>query len=200
MEKFLRNINFEGVKIDIPRFIKKQKYIFAKNNILYMPASRIKVVGDIGDLISVFHACDTEVKKKVFTELTKRWCTVEDIETLYGKEGVEALKYLEKVKLVESQWVTTEKGVVKAYHTYYDLFQINLSLPIAEAAEVIRVITMKDDEFRMWENKILEVIGESGGIFIGDLVEKLGISQTMLRALVKRSTKLDIKGMRVEVI
>ncbi len=165
-----------------------------------MPASRIKVVGDIGDLISVFHACDTEVKKKVFTELSKRWCTMEEIEQLYGKEGVDALKYLEKIKLVETQWVTTPKGVVKAYHTYYDLFQINISLPIVEAAEVIRVITMSDTEFERWEKKILELIGDKKGIFLGELVEKLGISQTMLRGLIRRSTRLDIRGMMVEVI
>lgn len=180
--------------------IKKQKYISLENNILSMPASRIKVVGDIGDLISVFHACDTEVKKKVFMELSKRWCTVEEIEQLYGKEGIEALRYLEKIKLVETQWVTTPKGVVKSYHTYYDLFQINISLPIIEAAEVIRVITMSDMEFEIWENKIIELLGEKKSMFLGDLVEKLGVSQTMLRGLIRRSTRLDIRGMIVEVI
>jgi len=164
-----------------------------------MPASRIKVVSDIGDLVSVFHACDSEIKKKVFIEITKRWCTMEEIEEKYGEEGVDALKYLEKIKLVETQWVTAESGVKKAYHTYYDLFQINLSLPIIEAAEVIRVITMSDDEFKEWEEKIIETIGPEKAIFLGDLVEKLGISQIMLRGLIRRSTKIEIKGMRVEV-
>ncbi len=165
-----------------------------------MPGSRIKVIGDIGDLISVFHACDTEVKKKVFTELSKRWCTVDDIKEMFGEEGVEALQYLEKIKLVEIQWVTTEKGVVKAYHTYYDLFQISLSLPILEASEIIRVATMSDEEFRKWENKILEIIGGSKSIFLGDLVESLGVSQIMARGLIRRSNKLDIRGMKVEVL
>ena len=164
-----------------------------------MPASRIKVVSDIGDLVSVFHACDSEIKKKVFIEITKRWCTMEEIEEKYGEEGVDALKYLEKIKLVETQWVTAESGVKKAYHTYYDLFQINLSLPIIEAAEVIRVITMSDDEFKEWEEKIIETIGPEKAIFLGDLVEKLGVSQIMLRGLIRRSTKIEIKGMRVEV-
>ncbi len=165
-----------------------------------MPASRIKVVSDIGDLVSVFHACDSEIKKKVFVEITKRWCTLEEIEEKYGEEGVEALKYLEKIKLVETQWVTAESGVKKAYHTYYDLFQINLSLPILEAAEVIRVITMSDEEFHDWEEKIIETIGPEKAIFLGDLVERLGISQIMLRGLIRRSTRIEIKGMRVEVM
>ncbi|OYT60792.1 ArsR family transcriptional regulator [Euryarchaeota archaeon ex4484_178] len=165
-----------------------------------MPASRIKVVSDIGDLVSVFHACDSEIKKKVFVEITKRWCTLEEIEEKYGEEGVEALKYLEKIKLVETQWITAESGVKKAYHTYYDLFQINISLPILEAAEIIRVLMMSDDEFRNWEEKIIENVGPEGEIFLGDLVEKLDISQIMLRGLIRRSAKIDIKGMRVEVI
>ena len=165
-----------------------------------MPGSRIKVIGDIGDLISVFHACDTEVKKKVFAELTKKWCTLEEIKEKFGQGGVEALQYLEKIKLVEIQWVTTENGVVKAYHTYYDLFQINLSLPILEAAEIMRVATMSDEEFKEWENKILEIIGAGKSIFLGDLVETLGVSQIMVRGLIRRSNKLDIKGMKVEVL
>ncbi len=165
-----------------------------------MPASRIKVIADIGDLVSVFHACDSEVKKKVFMEITKKWCTMEEIEEKYGPEGLDALKYLEKIKLVETQWVTGESGVKKAYHTYYDLFQINLSLPILEAAEVIRVVTMSDDEFKEWEEKIIKAIGADRAIFLGDLIEKLGISQIMLRGLIRRSTRIDIKGMRVEVL
>jgi predicted DNA-binding ArsR family transcriptional regulator len=164
-----------------------------------MPARRIKVIADIGDLVSVFHACDSEIKKKVFMEITKKWCTLEEIQKKFGDEGVSALKYLEKIKLVETQWVTGESGVKKAYHTYYDLFQINISLPIIEAAEVIRVVTMDDKEFKEWENKIIEAIGPTKSIFLGDLVEKMGISQIMLRGLIRRSTRIDIKGMKVEV-
>ncbi len=163
-----------------------------------MPVSRIKVINDVGDLVSVFYSCNTEVKKKVFQEITKKWCTMEEIREKYGEEGERALKYLEKIKFVETQWVTTEKGVVRAYHTYYDLFQISLSLPILEASEVLRVISMSEEEFQEWERKILRLIKESS--FIGYLIEKLGISQIMLRALIRRSDKMEIKGMRVEVM
>ncbi len=164
-----------------------------------MPGNRIKVVNNIGDLVSVFYSCNTDVKKKVFQELTKKWCTVEEIKEKYGEEGEQALKYLENIKFVETQWVTTENGVVRAYHTYYDLFQITLNIPIMEAAEVLRVIVMSEEEFEEWENKIMELV-KGGSSFIGYLVENLGISQIMLRALIKRSEKLEIKGMRVEVM
>ena len=164
-----------------------------------MPGSRIKVVNEIGDLVSVFYSCNTEVKKKVFQEITKKWCTLEEIEEKYGEEGVSALKYLENIKFVETQWITTDSGVVRAYHTYYDLFQITLTIPIMEASEVLQVITMPEEDFQEWETKIIEIV-KTENSFIGYLVEKLGISQIMLRALIKRSDKLDIKGMRVEVV
>ncbi|NPA75538.1 MAG: ArsR family transcriptional regulator [Euryarchaeota archaeon] len=164
-----------------------------------MPGSRIKVINDIGELVSVFYSCNTEVKKKVFQETSKKWCTIEEIKEKYGDEGVSALKYLEKIKFVETQWITTDSGVVRAYHAFYDMFHITLSMPIMEASEVLRVINMSDEEFKEWENRILEII-KSGNTFIGYIVEKLGVSQIMLRSLIKRSEKLDIKGMQVEVL
>ncbi len=164
-----------------------------------MPGGKIKVVNDIGDLVSVFYSCNTEIKKKVFQEVTKKWCTIEEIQEKYGEEGVRALKYLENIKFVETQWLTTDKGVVRAYHTYYDLFQINLTIPVMEAAEVLSVIAMSEEEFKEWEKKIIDLINE-GNSFIGYIVEKMGISQTMLRALIKRSDRLEVKGMMVEVI
>ena len=164
-----------------------------------MPGNRIKVVNEIGDLVSVFYSCNTEVKKNVFQEITKKWCTLEEIEEKYGEEGVRALKYLENIKFVETQWINTESGVVRAYHTYYDLFQITLSIPILEASEVLHVVTMPDEEFKEWESKIIE-LAKDKNTFIGYMVEKLGISQIMLRALIKRSDRLEIKGMRVEVM
>ncbi len=163
-----------------------------------MPGNRIKVINEIGDLVSVFYSCNTDVKKKVFQELTKKWCTVEDIREKYGEEGVKALQYLENIKFVETQWLTTESGVVRAYHTYYDIFQITLTIPIMEASEVLRVITMSDEEFEDWEQKIVEIATQESA-FLGHIVEKLGVSQIMLRALIKRSEKLDIKGMNVVV-
>ena len=164
-----------------------------------MPGSRIKVINDVGELVSVFYSCNTEIKKKVFQETTKKWCTVDEINEKYGEEGVQALKYLEKIKFVETQWITAENGVVRAYHTFYDLFHITLSMPIMEASEVLRVVTMDKREFKKWENKILWQVKE-GSTFIGYLVENLSISQIMLRAIIKRSDKLEIKGMQVEVL
>ncbi len=175
------------------------KYISPKNIPPTMPGSRIKVINEIGELVSVFYSCNTEIKKKVFQDTIKKWCTMEEIKEKYGEEGVRALQYLEKIKFVETQWVTTDDGVVRAYHAFYDMFHITLSMPILEASEVLRVISMSDDEFKEIEEKILKMVKE-GDAFLGHIVDKLGVSQITLRAIIKRSDRLDVKGMQVEVL
>ena len=57
---------------------------------------------------------------------------------------------------------------------------------------------MADDDFSVLESSIIEKV-EKGGRFAGDVATDLGLSQTMLRSLVKRSTKLDYRGHRVEL-
>jgi len=47
------------------------------------------------------------------------------------------------------------------------------------------------------EEKILELTKEEGK-FVGDIATALNISQTMLRGIIRRSTKLDYRGHKVE--
>jgi len=65
--------------------------------------------------------------------------------------------------------------------------------------DVIYVAAMNENEFRKWEEKIIELVGSSG-MFAGDVAEKLNISQTFLRSLVRRSLRLDYKGHRIELV
>jgi len=57
---------------------------------------RIKVINEATELVPVMRAMDTEVKRKVFMEVSNRWCTAEDIERLFGEEGRQALGFFEK--------------------------------------------------------------------------------------------------------
>jgi predicted DNA-binding ArsR family transcriptional regulator len=61
------------------------------------------------------------------------------------------------------------------------------------------VAMMDKDEFNDLEKKIITAVGAEGK-FSGDVAEKLGITQTMLKSLVKRSIKLDFRGHRIERI
>ena len=159
---------------------------------------RIKVINEPTELVPVMRAMDTDIKRKVFMEVSNRWCTADDVEKLYGEEGRQALAFFEKMKLVETRWESVNSLSEKAYHTYYQSFHINTTVAVQDIAEVLSAVVMPDKEFAKLENKILARVKE-GSSFAGDLAEELGLTQTMLRALVKRSTMLDYRGHRVEL-
>jgi len=159
---------------------------------------RIKVINEPTELVPVMRAMDTEVKRKVFIEVSNHWCTANSIEDLYGVEGRQALNFFEKMKLVETRWESVNSISEKAYHTYYLSFHINTTVAVQDIAEVLAAVVMPDEEFEELEGTIIEQV-KDGGRFAGDVSEEMGLSQVMLRSLVKRSTKLDYRGHRVEL-
>jgi len=162
--------------------------------------SRIKVVNDIGELVSIFHAADTDVKRRLLLDLASSWVTMPQIDEKYGALGKKALLYLDKIKLIESQWITSEKGPEKAYHTYYTSVQINLLGSMGELADIIYATTFSDADLDKYESEIKGMMVNGEGVFLGEVAEKLSISQTLLRGIVKRSSILQIKGFKIELI
>ncbi|UCE08042.1 MAG: ArsR family transcriptional regulator [bacterium] len=161
---------------------------------------RIKVINEPTELVPMLRAVDTSVKRQVFLEVSNGWCTAKQIEEKYGEEGKEALAFFEKMKLVESMWQSTgERSQEKAYHTYYMSFHINTSCPVTEISDILAIAVMSNKEFDNLEKEIYELIGEEG-MFAGDVSEKQSISPIMLKSVVKRSTKLEYRGHRVERI
>ena len=122
------------------------------------------------------------------------------IESKFGVEGKKGLLYLDKIKLIESQWITGENGPEKAYHTYYTSVQINLLGSMSELADIIYATTLSEDKLLEYEEKIKNMIKEPDGIFLGDVVETLDISQALLRGIVKRSSILQIKGYKIATV
>lgn len=163
--------------------------------------NRIKVVNEVADLVPFLRAVSTEVKMNVFKEVSEDWRTGTEIEEKYGDEGKSSLKLLEKMKLVETRWQPQEKDPSsqpeKAYHTYYSSFSINASCPVNEISDVLAVAMMSEKEFKRNEKSIYESVGEEGK-FVGDIAEELKLSPTMLKSLIKRSSKLEYRGHRVE--
>ena len=85
---------------------------------------RIKVISEVTDLVPMFHSVDTEVKRQVFQEASKSWLAESEIKEKYGDEGMEAIRFFDKMKLVKTQWKTSANGPEKAYLSYYTTFQI----------------------------------------------------------------------------
>ncbi|MDS0257341.1 ArsR family transcriptional regulator [Thermoplasmatales archaeon AK] len=159
--------------------------------------SRIKVVNDVGELVSIFHAADSDIKRRLLLDLSTSWITMPTIEQKFGVEGKRALLYLDKIKLIESQWITGENGPEKAYHTYYTSVQINLVGSMTELADIVYATTLTDAKLSEYENRILKMITDPEGVFIGDVAEALDMSQTLLRGIIKRSNVLQIKGFKI---
>ncbi|MBU1158082.1 MAG: ArsR family transcriptional regulator [Candidatus Thermoplasmatota archaeon] len=160
--------------------------------------TRIKVITEPAELVPMFRAVDTKVKREVLKLVTLEWHTIRDIEKQFGPAGRDALQFFEKMKLVETRWQTSEsQQPEKAYHTYYTSFHINASWPVYEISDVLAAAVMEEKEFTKIEKQIVDLVGAQGK-FAGDVAEILGVTFTMLKSLVKRSTKLDYRGHRIE--
>ncbi len=158
---------------------------------------RIKVVNDVGELVSIFHAADSEIKRKLLTDLSSDWVTMDKIEKEYGQKGKRALTYLDKIKMIESQWITGPNGPEKAFHTYYTNVQINIMGTMSELSDIIYATTISEETLEEYENTITGMMTEEG-VFLGDAADKLGISQILLKGIVRRSNILHIKGYKIE--
>ncbi len=159
--------------------------------------NRIKVINEPADLVPILRAVDTDTKKEVFKELANNWLTADQVLAKYGEEGADALKLFEKMRLVETKWQSANGGPVKAYHAFYTSLHISASSPVHEISDVLSVAIMPDKQYRSMEDRIFSMVGKQGK-FAGDLAEEMGVSQTMLRSLIKRSSRLDYRGHRVE--
>jgi len=162
--------------------------------------NRIKVINEPSELVPMLRAVDTPVKRDVLKEVTLEWRTAKEIEAKYGAEGKDAIIFFEKMKLVESRWMSSNgEYPEKSYHTYYTSFHINAQWPVYEISDVLTAAMMPEDEFKGFEDRIVAEVGDKGR-FSGDVAESLGLTSTMLRSLVRRSVKMDYRGHRIEPI
>ncbi len=176
----------------------KKLFYIEENSIVDM--NRIKVISDPSELVPMLRAVDTPVKRDVLKEVTVEWKTADDIEAKFGPEGRDAVVFFEKMKLVETRWLSTNgQYPEKSYHTYYSSFSITAQWPVFEISDVLAAAMMPDDEYAEMEGKILDMVGEKGG-FSGDIAEALGLSSTFLKSLVRRSVKMDFRGHRIEIL
>jgi len=156
---------------------------------------RVKLINDPAELVALFRAVDSEVRRNVLSTLAEGWTMISDLLTKHGDESADIIAYFEKFKLIESRWeVNSETGrPEKSYRTFYNAFQISTSLTFDETQELLTVVLMSNKEFETLESKIVELIGEEG-TFANDVGRDLGVSSLTLKGLVRRSVKFDFKG------
>lgn len=161
---------------------------------------RTKVINDSADLVSIIRAFDSPIKKAVFNEISKDWIVASEISKKFGDEGKEALEFFDKMKLAETKWTTPESGVdgkpQKMYRSFYSLFNINISCPVNEISEIFNISALDDGSFEDLESRIYDFIGENG-TFGNKVSENFRLSNTALKALVKRSNKFNYTGLKI---
>ena len=161
---------------------------------------RTKVINDSTDLVSILRAFDTPIKKEVFMEISKDWMPTSMILEKFGDKGQEALELFDKMKLAETKWTTPDEGMdgkpQKMYRSFYSIFNINISAPVNEISEIFNISSLNSDEFKKLEKKIFEYIGDNG-TFGNKVSENFKISNTALKALVKRSNRFDYMGLKI---
>jgi len=159
--------------------------------------NRIKVVSEVAELVPILRAVDSDIKSEVFKEVTSGWKTAREIEEKYGAAGADAIRFFEKMKLVETKWQTgPSASPEKAYHAFYSSFHINATAPVQEISDVLHAAMMSEEAYAVIEKRIFDMIGPEGK-FSGDVADALKVSQTKLKALVKRSPRLDFRGHRI---
>jgi predicted DNA-binding ArsR family transcriptional regulator len=82
------------------------------------------------------------------------------------------------------------------YRSFYSLFNINISCPVNEISEIFNVSSLNDFQFKKLEEDIFEFIGDTG-TFANKVSERFGISNTAMKALVKRSNKFQYTGLKI---
>jgi len=155
-----------------------------------------KLINDITDFAWLSRAFDTEVKRLVFDEVSKNWVTMEDISNKYGDEGKKALEFFEKIHLVETRWMMKEGKAKKEYHAFYSAFHINVMSSIDVIRDVFSIVLMDDEAFREIEQKIYDFVGE--GELSREVERKFNLSPVQMKCIVKRSMRLEYKGMKIE--
>ena len=156
---------------------------------------RVKLINDPAELVALFRAVDSEVRRNVLSTLAEGWTMISELNEKFGDEANDIIVYYEKFKLIESRWeVNKDTGrPEKSYRTFYNAFQISTSLTFDETQELLTVVLMPDIEFDKYESKIVELIGEVGP-FANDVGRDIGVSSLTLKGLVRRSVKFDFKG------
>jgi len=158
---------------------------------------RTKVISEPTELVPLLRALSSAVKKNVYEYIAQDWRLKEDIEGRFGDEGIEALTLFEKIKLVETRWQETDAGVSKAFRSYYSNFHLNTNCTVKEMGEILLTAAFPERKFVTLEDTIFEDVGVAGA-YAGDVAEKFNLTLIQLKGLMKRSTRLEYKGQRIQ--
>ncbi|HDM36617.1 MAG TPA: ArsR family transcriptional regulator [Candidatus Syntrophoarchaeum butanivorans] len=165
-------------------------------------AKRVRIVNDLPDLVPLLHIFATKRHKEVFDLLSSGWYTEDELKEMLEYEEVKgSIDILRESGLLESKWRPPEAGGTPEveYTTSYSKVRLNLQCEMEDLGNIISLSFMDEKEFDSIVEELISCI-KSGKDSITNISISEDISPIILKAIVKRSPKLLIKGQKLEVV
>jgi len=162
---------------------------------------RAKLINDIVDLVPILHMFSTTLYKNVYETLLSEWLTFDELRDRFGEDVKEALKILKHAGMLEIKWrMPKDPGgkPQKEYHVSYTHLSASFYISLKDLNRILEVIFMPDDEFEEFVQKIINEI-KAGKMSVAHISKTLGLDPLFIRAVAKRSLKLNVKGQLLEL-
>jgi len=162
---------------------------------------RAKLVNDIVELVPIFQLLSTETYRKVYTALLEGWHTLDELKERFGGGFEEALRILKHAGMLEAKWrMPSDPGgkPEKEYHVSYTHISANFYISLKDLNKVLEVVFMPDDEFEEYVRLIVNEI-KAGRMSVPHICRSLNLDPLVVRAVAKRSLRLNLKGQLVEL-
>jgi len=162
---------------------------------------RAKLVNDIVELVPILQLFSTNLYKNVYETLLSEWLTFNELKGRFGEGVEEALKILKHAGMLEVKWRMPSDPAgkpEKEYHVSYTHISANFYAPLKDLNKILEVVFMPDDEFEETVQKIINEV-KAGRMSVQHISKSLGLDPIIIRAVAKKSLKLNLKGQLVEL-
>ncbi|RLI88632.1 MAG: ArsR family transcriptional regulator [Archaeoglobales archaeon] len=162
---------------------------------------RAKLVSDIVEFVPILHIFSTNLYKNVYDTLLTEWLTLAELKERFGEGVEEALRILKHAGMLETKWRMPSEPAgkpEKEYHVSYTHISANFYASLRDFNRMLEVVFMPDDEFEEMVSRIIQEV-KAGKMSVPHISRSLGLDALIIRAVAKRSLKLNIKGQLVEL-
>jgi len=162
---------------------------------------RAKLINDIVEFVPILQIFSTNVYKNVYESLLVERLTFNELKERFGEGVEEAPKIIKHAGMLEVKWrmPSDPKGKPeKEYHVSYTHLSANFYASLKDLNQILDVVFMPDDEFEEIVQKIIQEI-KAGRMSVPHISRSLGLDPLFIRAVAKKSLKLNVKGQLVEL-